>query len=168
MEISKKLHITLCAIFLSVGVQAQQYEPDKPSVEPHKGKTCSSVEVLELTSDSIYIQNCNSLTADNVLAMLEKYEVKFPKIVLAQALLETGNFSSEECMLHHNLFGLRHPSDGSYYEFDTWEESVKAYRDDVQYKYTDGDYYAFLSRIGYAEDRQYTSKVKRIANALKI
>ena len=117
-------------------------------------------------NDSTYIINGDLLTPENVLAMLEKYEVKFPKIVLAQALLETGNFSSDLCRVHHNLFGLRHPSDGSYYEFTTWEESVKAYRDDVQYKYTDGDYYSFLSRIGYAEDRQYTSKVKRIANTL--
>jgi flagellum-specific peptidoglycan hydrolase FlgJ len=120
----------------------------------------------EMKSDSDYIMNESALTVENVLAMLQKYDVKFPKIVLAQALLETGNFSSDLCRVNHNLFGLRHPSDGSYYSFNKWEESVKSYRDDVQYKYTDGDYYAFLSRIGYAEDRNYTSKVRRIANTL--
>lgn len=106
------------------------------------------------------------LNLENLYAVLAKYNVKCPRIVAAQALLETGHFTSQLCMDGHNLFGLRHPSDGSYYTFDNWEQSVKAYRDDVQYKYNGGDYYAFLSRIGYAEDKGYTVKVRRIANQL--
>jgi hypothetical protein len=106
------------------------------------------------------------LTVENLYKMLDKYQVKFKKIVMAQALLETGYFQSDVCLNLHNLFGLRHPSDGSYYEFDNWTQSVKAYRDDVQYKYLGGDYYRFLDRIGYAEDKLYTSKVRRIANTL--
>lgn len=106
------------------------------------------------------------LTIENLMAVLEKYEVKHAKVVAAQAILETGYFSSTLCQESHNLFGLRHPSDGSYYTFDNWEQSVKAYVDDVQYKYTGGDYYSFLNRIGYAEDRKYTAKVRKIANRL--
>lgn len=45
----------------------------------------------------------------------------------------------------------------------SWEESVKAYRDYVQYKYKKGNYYDFLNRIGYAEDKEYIGKVRRIA-----
>jgi hypothetical protein len=108
------------------------------------------------------------LNIDNLLSVLEKYNVKEKRIVLAQALLETGYFSSPLCMESHNLFGLRHPSDGSYYTFNNWEESVKAYHDDVQYKYNGGNYYAFLKSIGYAEDRNYTSKVRKIAEKLDI
>ena len=108
----------------------------------------------------------DSLTIDNLYKVLDEYNVKFKKIVVAQALLETGNFSSDLCRLHHNIFGLRHPSDGSYYEFSNWKDCVKAYRNDVQYKYMDGDYYVFLKHIGYAEDRHYTSKVKVIADRL--
>lgn len=109
---------------------------------------------------------CSDLSIDNLLSVLDRYQVKCPKIVLAQALLETGYFSSDLCMTAHNLFGLRHPSDGSYYTFNNWVESVIAYRDDVQYKYTGGDYYAFLSRIGYAEDPRYVAKVRKIADKL--
>ena len=108
----------------------------------------------------------SELTLENLLAVLEKYDVKCPRIVAAQAILETGHFTSQLCMEGHNLFGLRHPSDGSYYVFDNWEQSVKAYRDDVQYKYDGGDYYTFLRRIGYAEDKGYTGKVRRIAEQL--
>ena len=64
------------------------------------------------------------------------------------------------------MFGLRRPSDGSYYRFNNWEESVKAYRDYVQYKYKGGDYFGFLNRIGYASDPNYLSKVRSISNLL--
>ena len=91
---------------------------------------------------------------------------KFPKVVMAQGILETGYFTSHVCLEYNNLFGLRRPSDGSYYRFDSWEESVKAYRDYVQYKYKGGDYYAFLRSIGYAENPYYVSRVKSIATNL--
>lgn len=106
------------------------------------------------------------LNIGNLAKVLEQYHVKFPKIVIAQALLETGYFTSRVCWEYKNLFGLRRPSDGSYYKFDSWEESVKAYRDYVQYKYKDGNYFQFLNKIGYAEDKAYTTKVRQIANAL--
>lgn len=115
--------------------------------------------------DSLYgraEQVGRELNLENLLAVLEQYGVKHKEIVAAQAILETGHFTSLNCTQNHNLFGLRRPSDGSYFTFDCWEESVRAYRDDVQYKYGGGDYYAFLNRIGYAEDRRYTDKVRRI------
>ena len=98
--------------------------------------------------------------------ILEKYDLKFKKIVMAQAILETGYFSSPVCTEYNNLFGLRRPDDGRYYEFRRWEDSVKAYRDYVQYKYKGGDYYVFLNEIGYASDTNYVSQVRRIAENL--
>lgn len=97
---------------------------------------------------------------------LERHRVAFPKIVVAQALLETGYFTSNVCVNYNNLFGLRRPTDGSYYRFNNWEESVRAYRDYVQYKYHGGDYFQFLDRIGYAEDPAYINKVRSITNSL--
>jgi putative S-layer protein / peptidoglycan endo-beta-N-acetylglucosaminidase len=106
------------------------------------------------------------LNLENLSDVLDQYGIKFKKIVMAQALLETGNFTSNVCLTIHNIFGLRRPSDGSYFEFPNWMDCVRAYRDAVQYKYISGDYYAFLDRIGYAEDKAYTSKVRRIARTL--
>ena len=48
----------------------------------------------------------------------------------------------------------------------SWEESVKAYKDYVQYKYKVGNYYDFLNRIGYAEDGSYISKVMSLEKSL--
>lgn len=100
------------------------------------------------------------LNINNLYQALDRYGVAFPKIVVAQALLETGYFTSNVCLNYNNLFGLRRPSDGSYYRFANWEESVKAYKDYVQYKYKGGDYFRFLGHIGYAKDPKYLYKVK--------
>lgn len=105
------------------------------------------------------------LTIENLYAALKKHGIKFPKIVLAQAILETGYFRSRVCNEHNNLFGLRHSK--GYYSFDHWEESVVAYKNKVQYKHRDGEgYYSFLKRIGYASAPDYINKVREIASQL--
>ena len=106
------------------------------------------------------------LNIENLMATLRQFDVKFPQIVAAQALLETGYFTSRVCLENNNLFGLRRPSNGSYYTFNSWEESVKAYKDYVQYKYKGGNYYDFLNRIGYAKDGSYISKVMSLEKSL--
>ena len=106
------------------------------------------------------------LNIQNLVTEMDRYGITNQRYVVAQALLETGYFTSRVCLECNNLFGLRRPSDGSYYEFDRWEESVKAYKDYVQYKYKGGDYLLFLKRIGYAEDPDYIVKVHQIAKTL--
>lgn len=105
------------------------------------------------------------LNIANLAKAIEKYDISHPHIVIAQALLETGYFTSRVCLEYNNLFGLRR-KDGSYYEFNNWEESVKAYKDYVQYKYKGGSYLNFLRFIGYAEDPNYAIKVAQIAKTL--
>lgn len=111
------------------------------------------------------VPKLDELTIANLYAALQRHGIKYPKIVLAQALLETGNFRSRLCREGNNLFGLRHSK--GYYNFDHWEESVIAYRDWVQYKHRDGEgYYTFLKRIGYASAKDYIYKVRKIADRL--
>lgn len=119
--------------------------------------------------DSPIYNNVNigakELTIENLYAALKKHGIKYPKIVLAQAILETGHFRSRVCNVHNNLFGLRHSK--GYYSFDHWEESVIAYKNKVQYKHRDGEgYYSFLKRIGYASTPDYINKVRGIASQL--
>ena len=109
--------------------------------------------------------NSNELTIENLYAALKKHGIKYPKIVLAQAILETGRFRSRVCNENNNLFGLRHSK--GYYVFDHWEESVIAYKNKVQYKHRDNEnYYAFLKRIGYASAKDYIERVREIASQL--
>ena len=107
----------------------------------------------------------SDLTIENLIAVMEHYGIHHQSVVLAQALLETGYLSSSVCRNKHNLFGLTR-RDGQYYEFENWQESVKGYRDMIQYRYKGGDYYEFLRRIPYAEDPDYIYKVKKIEGQL--
>ena len=119
--------------------------------------------------DSLIYNNVETsakeLTIENLYAALKRHGIKYPKIVLAQAILETGRFRSRVCNENNNLFGLRHSK--GYYSYGHWEESVIAYRDKVQYKYRDNEnYYSFLKRIGYARAKDYVEKVREIVSQL--
>lgn len=99
--------------------------------------------------------NLPELTIPNLYKEIIRNGILYPKIVLAQAILETGWFRSSVCRNKHNLFGLTNPRTGKYYEFNHWTESVRAYYTKVQYKYKGGNYLLWLDEIGYAEDPQY-------------
>lgn len=95
------------------------------------------------------------LTIPNLYKEIIRNGILYPKIVLAQAILETGWFRSSVCRNKHNLFGLTNPRTGKYYEFNHWTESVRAYYTKVQYKYKGGNYLLWLDEFGYAEDKDY-------------
>jgi len=101
-----------------------------------------------------------SQTKQEVYNYLVEIDCKYPEIVTAQAVLETGYFKSYSCKTRHNLFGLRY--NHKYIIFDNWKESCDAYISKVQYKYTSGDYYIFLDELGYASDPNYINKIKNI------
>lgn len=99
------------------------------------------------------------LTIPNLYAEIIRNGIRHPKIVLAQAILETGWFTSPVCRNKHNLFGLTNPRTGKYFEFGHWTESVQAYYTKVQYRYKGGNYLLWLRKIGYAENPNYIREV---------
>jgi len=110
------------------------------------------------------------LTINNLFKVMAKYNIKFPKIVAAQSILESGWFSSNLTTQKSNIFGLFDSRKGEYFRFKNWMESVEAYGRLVQKKWNpsiDKDYYDFLKRIGYAENMDsYNAKVRAIAKSL--
>lgn len=106
---------------------------------------------------------------DSILYLaLIHYNVKHPKAVLAQAKLESGNYTSYHCRVGNNFLGLYNSRKKEYFKFDHWTDCVQGYKDMIEYKLKDGeDYYDFLIRIGYAEDPSYVYKVKQIENNLE-
>lgn len=98
-------------------------------------------------------------TSKEVLVELIRQQIPNPDIVLAQAILETGNFKSPLCKKYHNLFGIRHK--GRYVHYRSWKESIKDYGRCISSRYNGGDYYAFLKRIEYSKDPMYIRKLKQ-------
>ena len=113
--------------------------------------------------------NVNELNDSILYLALVHYEVKYPKAVLAQAKLESGNYTSSHYRNRNNFLGLYNSRRKEYFRFNHWSECILAYKDMVEYKLRDGeDYYQFLDRIGYAENPNYIKLVKQIENNLEI
>lgn len=100
------------------------------------------------------------LTEKNLRKELIRQGVSHPNIVLAQAKLESNLGKSKVAKRTNNLFGLR--KGNRYRRFSHWTECVTAYKNLIQSRYEGGNYYTFLNRIGYAEDPNYTDRLKDI------
>ena len=124
-------------------------------------------ELQKKTDDITKSENhLPELTIPSLYKEIIRNGILYPKIVLAQAILETGWFRSSVCRNKHNLFGLTNPRTGKYYEFNHWTESVRAYYTKVQYKYKGGNYLLWLDEIGYAEDPNYLVEITSILKML--
>jgi hypothetical protein len=98
---------------------------------------------------------------------LKCQNVEFSRIVIRQAILETGWFKSKVYRNKNNLFGFR--TKNGYLTFDSWEDSIVYYKKWQKKHYTrfkekteDTCYYNFLRWVGYAEDELYITKLKSI------
>lgn len=106
------------------------------------------------------------LTLLNLKDVVTEVGLSNKLFVLAQAVLETGNFSSRVCKEYNNLFGLYDSKNKEYFRFARWEDSVVGYERMIQCRYKGGNYLHFLKRIGYAEDPSYISKIAKTAKVL--
>lgn len=120
-----------------------------------------------------------SFKPTQVLDMLRDINVKFPHIVYAQAILESGNFQSDVFRTNNNMFGMKQPSKrvtlskgviGNYASYDSWKDCVldyayyqSTYLSDLK---TEDQYYNYLQH-NYAQDTTYAELVRNIANKYK-
>lgn len=111
-------------------------------------------------NDTVFVEEIIPLSEKGVLVELIKQEVPHPYIVLAQSKLETGNYKSKLCKTHNNIFGMR--TSKGYKRYNNYVECIEDYKRLISSRYKGGDYYAYLKRIGYAEDSSYIDKLKKL------
>ena len=128
-------------------------------------KASTNVDYIIINNKKVNIETLLP-NAENMHKVCEHYGIKHPQIVTAQAVLESANFKSRIFKAKNNPFGLYNSSKKTYYSFPHWTASVKAYKLMIERKYKGGCYYVFLKKIGYASDKNYISKVKRVHNRL--
>ena len=144
-------------------VELSRISPNKKALHARNGDKRVSLKGIGKSVKEGWLEKTDAglpeLTIHNLYKEIIRNGIRHPKIVLAQAILETGWFRSKACRNRNNLFGLTNPRTGQYYEFGHWTESVRAYYTKVQYRYREGNYLLWLRDIGYAEDPNYIRSV---------
>lgn len=118
-----------------------------------------------------------TLSKQNLWCQIKESGLKFPEFVFAQALLESGHFTSKLTKLNNNLFGMRIPtkretvaigkSRSGYAIYDHWTQSVEDYllfQDyviNVRGYNTKEKYIGYLNRL-YSESDGYVKKLNTI------
>lgn len=145
------------ALFLVMTIIAFIYIKEK---EASQHKVEEETKVEEVIEEPLFLYQSPE---EGLIDALSYYDIVHPEIVYAQAVLETGNFKSDLCIIHNNLFGLYDSRKKRYLRFNHWTESVQAYKNLIQCRYNSPtSYYRFLQRIHYAEDPYYISKLKKL------
>jgi len=110
-----------------------------------------------------------SISKKEVYHLLIKHEIKCRETVYRQIIWESGHLKSKKARNDKNILGIKRGT--RYCKYKSYEACIKDYKKRVQYKYKDSteNYYKFLKRIGYAEDKKYIKglkslKVKNIVN----
>lgn len=118
------------------------------------------------------------LNYESLWQELKQSNVKWPEVVFAQAVLESGHFKSIVCRKNNNLFGMRFPvkretiakgKNMGYATYTSWQHSVQDYKLWQDYLLSRKDipnrvsYFILLDRI-YSETPGYSNKLKQIIN----
>jgi hypothetical protein len=139
----------------------------KPSFE---SKTIEQFTEPELIM--IY-EKANEFSEAKLRKMLKDLNVKHADIVLAQAKLETGNFTSVVFRNNHNLFGMREArsristnrgTDLGHAVYKNWNESVidyALYQATYLHKLNREQYWQYLSQ-NYATAPNYVQQLKKL------
>jgi uncharacterized FlgJ-related protein len=118
----------------------------------------------------------NTINREKLAKELKECGIKFPHIIMAQAIIESARFTSELYKNNNNLFGMMIPgsrnttniaANGKYAKYDTWQRCVLDMGYLQQYNLkgvrlnTDEDYFIYLKNSNYAEATNYISALKK-------
>jgi len=129
---------------------------------------------LEVGSASFTRRAEMPFSTTNMLKIMNEVGIVYPDIVMAQAKIETGHFTSRVFRENHNLFGMRLPrqrsttATGEQYNhasYTSWRQSVidyKLWQDRVLIKVkSKRAYLKYLSKY-YATDKKYVKLIEKM------
>lgn len=116
----------------------------------------------------------DTFSVENLTKMLKDLNVRFPHIVMAQAMIESGHFQSNIFRSNHNLFGMKQArarcttargTELNHAFYNNWKESVydyaffqSRYLNDLR---TEDAYLDYLDR-NYAEAPEYDKAILKV------
>lgn len=122
----------------------------------------------------LLVQESNKFSEEKLILKIKELNLPYPHVTLAQAKLESGEFSSRIFKENHNLFGMKEArvrvnlAKGTQYGhayYNDWEESVLDYAfwySSYARKCKSEEELFRLLDQQYAEANQYVSSLKRI------
>lgn len=118
-----------------------------------------------------------SITHELLYEQITEKNIKFPEVVFAQAVLESGHFKAQIFKTKNNLFGMRVPKKREttainkgkkgYAKYHSWNSSIDDYLLWQEFtlknknQLTKTQYLSLLGKI-YAKDKKYISSLKRV------
>lgn len=134
---------------------------------------------MKMKIDSTDLNENLEFSRKNLMCYIEELEIKFPEIVMAQAILESGHFKSKLFKNNNNLFGFRQAkrrettsigTKNGYAYYKSWKECVidyqmysKRYLSHIK---TEEDYIKYLNKH-YSESKNYGIVLKKIIKRVK-
>lgn len=132
--------------------------------------------ITDVTEQELIVINRNhdAFTEQKLEKEIKRLNFRFPYIVHAQSLLETGEFTSPIFLENHNLFGMKQAmiranmavgTNRSHAYYNDWKESILDYAlfyaTYLHQLKTEDEYYAYLD-ARYAEANNYSGTLKKI------
>ena len=95
-----------------------------------------TIKYITNTENVLIVEDENEFNEERLIGEINKLNFRFPHIILAQARLESGNFSSKIFIENHNLFGMKEArvrlnlakgTQHGHAYYNSWEESITDY-----------------------------------------
>lgn len=131
-------------------------------------------EVVIVTAEKeVLLKTNNSFSKEKLFLEIDKYSFKYPDIVKAQAILESGHFKSPVFLQNNNMFGMRKAmvrittAEGSnlnHAYYVDWKYCVAdraLYEAQYLSKLSKEEYFSYLDQV-YAEGEGYSKLLKQI------
>lgn len=145
--ITNRLCYVLLGLLVGLGIGFHSVpEPKTPNIN------------IQVRKDTVLSKQVSILNEKTLREELVKNNIPHKDIVLAQAKLESAHFKSSLVHTNQNIFGLKRGN--KYRKYSHWTECVKDYKKCISDRYTGGNYYTFLTRIGYSENKDYVDILK--------
>ena len=136
--------------------------------------------ITRVLPKNILTANTVKFSEDDLIELLKTCNIKYPYIVLAQAKLESSNFTSKIFKENNNMLGMRkarqrvttaQSEKNTYAYYKNWEDGVYDicfWQNTVINDIVNEDQYFQKLQERYAEDPEYVSKLKSIIKNQKL
>ena len=135
--------------------------------------------VIIRAEKEITIKHDNSFSKEKLFIEIDKYSFKYPDIIKAQAILESGHFKAPVFIQNNNMFGMREAmirittangTNLNHAYYDNWKYCVTdraLYDARYMSKLSKEEYFSYLDQT-YAEGSNYSSTLKSIIKKNKL